>query len=628
MNLSAQSSPPGLAEQGPELEGFLQLSLDLFCVASPDGFFRWLSPRWSELLGWSIEELCAEPFVEFVHPLDREATLAEMSKLGAGELTLHFANRYRCRDGSYVWLEWNARPHGRHVYASARDVTALREKARERERRARLLELAEELAHVGHWRVDLEAETVFWSDEVYRIHGRPPGSFVPTLAEGVEAYHPEDREAVWEAVAAAVERGEPFDIVRRLVRGDGTTRYIRSVGRPESGEGGRVSAIFGVFQDVTEAHELQERLLQSERMASVGTLAGGVAHEINNPLAFVVANLEVIEEELGELEGSGDTRDLIQAVREARAGAARVRRIVRGLKSFSRVEAPKTEPVNVAHVLKSAIDMAHNEIRHRATLIREVSAMPRVVGDDQRLVQAVLNLLVNAAQALPEGGAHEGRITIRAGAVPGGVSIEVSDNGCGMSPEVCRRAMEPFFTTRAVGLGSGLGLSIAHGIVESLGGRIEIDSKEGGGTTVKIWLPAVEVEDSRSGAPEERAAKLRVLVVDDEEFVREAVRRLLRKVASVVAVEGGSAALSLLRADAEFDVVLCDLMMPRMSGMELEREISRRHPSLAERMVFISGGAFSEGAARFLDETDRPVLEKPFDGGALRELVADVARGG
>lgn len=623
MDVSVHSNEPS---SGPNLEGFMELSLDLFCVAGVDGVFRWLSPRWTEVLGWSVAELCASPFVEFVHPQDRAATLDELSRLNAGATSLCFENRYRCRDGSYRWLEWSARPHGELVYATARDVTSLRERREERDERARFLELAEELAHVGHWRVDLEEESVFWSDEVYRIHGRAPGSFVPSLGEGVEAYHPEDREAVWEAVAAAVERGESFDIVRRLIRDDGELRYIRSVGRPEHAPDGKIVAIFGVFQDVTEAHVLQERLLQSERMASVGTLAGGVAHEINNPLAFVMANLEVIEEELLDLDATADVRELVQAVREARSGAARVRRIVRGLKSFSRVEPPKTEPVNVAQVLKSAIEMAHNEIRHRATLIREIGSMPRVVGDDQRLSQALLNVLVNAAQALPEGGAQDGRIAIRAGAVPGGVSIEVSDNGCGMSRDVARRALEPFFTTRPVGLGSGLGLSIAHGIVESFGGRIELDSVEGGGTTVSIWLPAVEVATSKGAGRSEHEALARVLVVDDEEFVREAVRRLLRKVASVVAVESGIAALDLLESDADFDVVLCDLMMPRMSGMDLERELRLRHAELADRMVFISGGAFSDGAATFLDETEQPVLEKPFDGASLRELVADVAR--
>ena len=252
----------------------VEKSLDLLCVARVDGYFHWLSPQWETQLGWTRQELMSRPFVDFVHPDDVEATLAEVGTLSRGVPTLHFSNRYRHREGSWRWLEWVARPDpDGNLYASARDVTRLRESAADSRRQLELLRLAEEIGQIGHWRVQLDQEQIYWSDQVYRIHGRDPESFTPTLSSGIEAYHPDDRERVSECVQRAIKQQEMFDFQLRLIRADGEERLVHSMGRPEVDARGKVIALFGVFQDITERHrellrrneELAERALLQER---------------------------------------------------------------------------------------------------------------------------------------------------------------------------------------------------------------------------------------------------------------------------------------------------------------------------------------------------------------------------
>jgi signal transduction histidine kinase len=238
---------------------------------------------------------------------------------------------------------------------------------------------------------------------------------------------------------------------------------------------------------------MRTKLLVSDRMASLGTLAAGIAHEINNPLAYVAGNLEAMAESLSfakRSEGAADCDELSAVVNDARDGAERVRKIVLGLRSFSRSEREQRVPLALADVLESAIRLTGNELRHRAQLVRELGPVPLVVADDGRLTQVFINLLVNAAHAIPEGHSDDNRITVRTRTDPRGRAvIEVEDTGKGMPPEVQARVFDPFFTTKDVGEGTGLGLSICHGIISGLGGQISIDSAPGHGTIVRVVLP-------------------------------------------------------------------------------------------------------------------------------------------
>ncbi|HEY6034795.1 MAG TPA: ATP-binding protein, partial [Kofleriaceae bacterium] len=315
-------------------------------------------------------------------------------------------------------------------------------------------------------------------------------------------------------------------------------------------------------------------------------------------------------------------------VRDAAEGAERVRKIVGGLRSFSRSEKEQRTAQDVAEVLRGAARLASNEIRHRAQLVWELETVPRVSADEGRLAQVFLNLIVNAAQAIPEGRSDENRITLRTSTdARGRAVIEIADTGSGMSPEVVAHAFDPFFTTKDIGSGTGLGLSICHGIITSLGGEIVLDTTPGRGTTVRVCLPACAAPSPAPVPPPKESSALprsRVMVVDDDPQVAQMMGRLLRKEHDVTVASCGREALDHVEAGAWFDVIVSDVMMPNMTGLELLDELVRVAPVQARRLIFLSGGVFAPETRARLDELGTLQLEKPVDARELRAAIAQV----
>ncbi len=519
-SLNPEQYPVHLVDHPPEksfgVDDFFEMSLDNVCVAGLDGYFKRLSPSWTSTLGWSIEELMARPSVEFVHPDDREMTLAGREQLRSGATMGPLTNRYLCKDGTFRWFEWRSVADTARglVYAVARDVT--------QQKRAE-----QRLADAK----DLQGK-------------------------------------------------------------------------------------------------LQRQLIFADRMASVGTLAAGVAHEINNPLAFVTTNLTLALEELRSpdaLSTSAQLAELTDMVSDAQAGAERIRKIIRGLKAFSRAEEEQRTVIDAIPLLELSVNMTFNEIRHRARLVKDYGEMPRVEADEARLGQVFINLLINAAQSLPEGDTAAHEIRLATSTDPQGRAvIQVSDTGAGISADVLERIFDPFFTTKPVGVGTGLGLSICHTIVTGMGGEIAVDSKVGSGTTFRVVLPAAaavqEAPAATSSPPKKDLACAAVLVVDDEPAIGLIFRRVLRD-HEVTAVTTAKEALDVLDSGKHFDIIFSDLMMPEMSGMEFFAELTRRWPHLAGRAVFVSGGAFTPGAQAFLDRVENQRLAKPFDPANVRDVV-------
>jgi len=385
----------------------------------------------------------------------------------------------------------------------------------------------------------------------------------------------------------------------------------------------------------------QAQLVQAGKMAAVGTLAAGVGHEINNPLSYIISNLEHSCEEAEMLERVAESsepvrerlRDMQQVLREALMGADRVRRIVRDLKTFSRQDEDARGPVDLRAVMDSAAKMAAGELRPRAQLVRDYAPdVPPVEGNEARLAQVFLNLLINAAQALPEGKSeqNEVRLALMRGG-EGQVVAEVRDTGSGIPPEVLGRIFDPFFTTKPVGVGTGLGLALCQAFVASMGGRIEVESQIGRGSLFRVTLPMASGKQEREprSTPAQSAAveRGRVLVVDDDPLVSSALRRTLARDHEVEVVVSSRRALELLTSpQGGFDVILCDLMMPEMTGMELHAQLVAASPDLARRMVFITGGAYTPAAREFLERVDNPRVEKPFDPEKLREQVQEWVR--
>jgi PAS domain S-box-containing protein len=261
---------------------------------------------------------------------------------------------------------------------------------------------------------------------------------------------------------------------------------------PFDGELAEVS----IARDITERKQVQEKLRSTDKMVSLGTLAAGVAHELNNPISYVLSNLRYAVDELGgtdkPLEGE-QVKEVQQALQEALEGGERMRNIVRDLRSFSRREDERYGPVDIHAVLDSCASLARSEIRHRAQLEKAYETLPPVLGNESRLGQVFLNLLVNAAQAIPEGDAKGNKVRLTtARSEEDWVVISVEDSGTGIAPENLQRLFKPFFTTKPVGVGTGLGLSICHGIVTAMGGRIEVASEVGKGTTFRVFMPVAK----------------------------------------------------------------------------------------------------------------------------------------
>ena len=448
---------------------------------------------------------------------------------------------------------------------------------------------------------------------------------------------PEDRLSIAVALAK-VARAEVAEFESQSVGADGASVWFSTRLAPVM-QGTVVVGAVVISRDVSDKKQSEMQLMLADRMASVGTLAAGVGHEINNPLASVIANLDMAAQDVSEMHAQGQwlPTDLVDELQDARDAAERVRQIVRDLKIFSRTEVDSRGPVDVKAVLESTLRMAHNEIRHRARVVRTYTNVPDVYANESRLGQVFLNLIVNAVQAIPEGDYEHNEVRVGTSVdAKGQIVVTIRDTGAGIPVEVRPRLFTPFFTTKPVGVGTGLGLAISHKIISSLDGTITFDSELGTGTEFRITLPAaVAAPDGgrrRMGPsiPPPRSRDLRrgrILVIDDEESLTHTVHRFLTQTHDVVAMTSSRAALDLLESGDRFDVILCDLMMPQVTGVEVHAVIHRLDPAQAARVVFLTGGAFTASAQDFLDASPNPRLEKPFDLRVLGDLVDSLIRG-
>ena len=389
-----------------------------------------------------------------------------------------------------------------------------------------------------------------------------------------------------------------------------------------------VSDVSARKQDEQEREALRVGLAQSERLSTMGMLAAGVAHEINNPLSFVLYNLDSVVDDMAKLDGSSDgpgslrhelPPEALERLRDALAGTRRIKEITRGLATFSRVEREELGPVDLHETIEHAITMAFHEIKYRARLVKDYSRVPAVLATDGKVAQVFLNLLINAAHAVEEGHLEGNEIRVRTWAEGEDVFAEVSDSGGGIAPEIRDKLFTPFFTTKTVGKGSGLGLSICKSIVTGFGGRICLTSDVGEGACFLVSLPRLPHDWANRGrqTPPQRATpgriRGRILAVDDEEGVRAAMARMLSREHDVITASNGNEALALLANDRRFDVIFCDLMMPELSGMEMHARLAQEDPALAEQVVFITGGVFTPRASHYLAKVGNMRLEKPFD---------------
>ena len=598
-----------------------------------------VNQRLADMLGYSPEEMIGKSFSEFI-PEASEAKAPQRFE-GSRGISEETEVKLERNDQSELWVLLKTSPIRDADGAYVGTLAMMTDRTRARQDEEALRKSEEQYRQI----VETTTEGIIKSDSSARI------LFVNRRFAEMLGYDPREMVGVsmFDYMSAAA-KVIALDAAQRSRRGvksgvdttfrhkDGTNISVNIAGAPLFDAEGVYTGNLGVVRDVTEQKKLQSQLMVSDRMASVGTLAAGVAHEINNPLAAVIANLDYMAESLRHMISSdssemGPARSTAWVLEEiktplddARDAAERVRFIVRDLKMFSR--SPSDEPtgaVDVKAIMESSLRMAWNEIRHRARLVKNYGAVPGVRANEARLGQVFLNLVINAAQALQEGHAERNEIRVSTRLEGDRVIVEVADTGAGIPPEILGRIFDAFFTTKAVGVGTGLGLAICHRIVTDMGGELTVETEIGTGTTFRVALPIARKDVVEVAVPDEpiavAARRGRILVVDDEPLVIRTVKRILSKEHDLVVTEAATEALALCASGEKFDLILCDLMMPEMTGMDLHRELSLVSPEQADRMIFVTGGAFTEKARRFLSETPKEHLEKPFASANLRAIV-------
>jgi PAS domain S-box-containing protein len=397
--------------------------------------------------------------------------------------------------------------------------------------------------------------------------------------------------------------------------------YVDFEGKPAS---------LSFMRNVTERKQAQAQLIQTDRMATIGTLAAGVAHELNNPLAYVMLNLNLLDKELGELLPKAAHEKVKARLFTLQQGTERMASIVRDLRSLCRPDAPTVHPVDVRSVLESTVNMSLNELKGRARIVRDYGVVPHVVADGARLGQVFLNLILNAAHAIAEGRPDENEVRISlAPWGPDHVRVAISDTGHGIPASLLGKIFEPFFTTKPAGVGMGLGLSISQSIVASMRGKLAVESREGKGTTFYVTIPVGTGEretdrsaDSPLTAP--APADARVLVVDDEPSLASALGTFLSLDHHVTVVGRGDQALGLLSDGQRFDAIVCDVLMPKISGIELYEELEKSHPEMLPRVIFMTGAATIPRVAEFLARIRNARIDKPIDVEQLRRTIDTV----
>jgi signal transduction histidine kinase len=626
----------------------------LRCLPDPGGVSAdyeclYANPAAEALLGSAGTRLSGQRLRKLVPERDAGGWLALLCSVEASGLSVSadlFDSRVSSETGN--WIRCTAMKLREFILVRFRDATvSQRTSVTLEETRNRMMEILEGTPD-AFFSVDENWNFTYINQNAEVVSGKPRG---PMLGNSLWTECPELLGTIYEQsfnrvmkerVRVRFEQALPPDHyyeVQAYPSGRGISVFFREIrdqkrleaernGLLAREHSGRLEAEALARQRERELLAAQEKLVQSEKLAAAGQLAAGVGHEINNPLSFVIGNIHFALEQLGGLSPEQPVGQSLQesldALREARVGAERIRGIVMDLKRFARAEESLMGPVDVQQALEFSLSMALPHIRHRAQVERRFSPVPKVLGNEAKLGQVFLNLMINAADAIPEGDVARHRLTLTTRTENERVVVEVSDTGRGMTPEVLERAFEPFFTTKSVGSGTGLGLSICLGLVQGMKGELTATSRPGVGSTFRVVLPPA-TEPARSYTPLAATAahdRKRVLVVDDEPGIAAMFRRIIGRSHEVVVVQSGREALALLEKDDAFDRIFCDLMMADLTGMDVYEALAQWRPDCLERFVFMTGGSFTERARTFLQTVPMPRIDKPFEPALIRELVA------
>ena len=625
--------------EGDRAQRYLDTAEIILLALDVEGRITLVNRYACAILGWTADELLGRDFIETCVPAQiRDETRSRLSAVLAGPDSSIIDNPIVTRSGEERLIEWRNTllrdDTGRVIstLSSGTDIT-------ERTHAVEALRTAEERmrfalqnADVGIWDVDYTTGAHRWSETLEAHYGLQPGTFDGTFDAFVERIHPDDRESVLETFGTAMTSGADFSFQNRSIWPDGTVRWLTGAGRVLLGDRGEPVRGVGISLDVTERHRLEEQFQQAQKMEAIGQLAGGVAHDFNNLLTAILGYSELL---LADLDPSDPRQADITEIQKAGESAAR---LTRQLLALSRKQVIEPTLLDLNVVVTDMRAMLGRLIGEDVNIVLGLRPeLAPVKADRGQIEQIVLNLAVNARDAMPTGGTltiettnverdeRDGttaQLTLKPGPW---TALIVSDTGTGMSPGVQARLFEPFFTTKEIGKGTGLGLATVHSIVKQSGGRVDVSSEVGRGTSFTVYFPradAVETVDARPAA-QTRAGARTVLVVEDAEGLRALARRLLeRQGYRVLVAANADEARRLFDRNPSIDVLLTDVVMPGANGVELTRRLAGQRPAL--KVIYMSGyteetivhhGVLNPGIA---------FLHKPFTSETLGRKVREV----
>lgn len=600
--------------------------------------FKLVNPTFQKIVGYTENELVdMDPF-NIVHPEDREMVRENAVRMLRGERSSPYEYRYIRKSGESRWVaeqvvsvEYQG---NRATLGSFMDITErklVEEVMRQSEERYRTI--FDEM-NDAYFEVDLAGNFTFANDSMYRSAGYSAEELIGMSYRLVTSK--DDINTVYKAFNQVYRTGKPCrDVPYKIARSDGSTRFVEVSAFPLRNEVGEIVGFRGIGRDITDRRKAKEEQRQLElkaqvasRLASVGEMAAGVAHEINNPLTGVIgyAQLLVDREDV-----PFDIRKDLSVINE---GAQRVAGIVKRLLTFSRQTKSERKYVDINELIENTLALRdyHLKVNNIKVITQMAPDLPETVADPGQMQQVLLNLIVNAETEMKL--AHgKGKLAITTEKSDNTIKICVKDDGPGIKPEVIDKIFNPFFTTREVGQGTGLGLSLCYGIIAEHKGRIYAESKAGKGATFIVELPVViEAELPELAEPvmeqPEKVAKARILVVDDEKVIRDLAKRaLVGEGYEVDTVDNAADALKKIEGQ-RYNLILLDIKMPGMDGAELYRRIQKIAKSLARRVILITGDMLSTPTEKFLSQTKVAHLDKPFNAEQLRREVKRALTGG
>ncbi len=662
-----------------ELEKITKEYRDIFEIipiglyrTSPEGRFLTANPAAIRNLGYdslndlldSVNDIGKQIYCD---PEDRDRAFGLLKKQGFLD---NFEARFCRKDGSIVWGSLSARPvyddSGKFLYILGTSEDISRRKQMEGAMRESqiMLARAQEMGHIGHWQRELPSQKVIWSNEMFRIFGFEPGTCNVDGQFFFDHIHPEDRPNVQKALHDAIAGISLYDVTFRIVRPNGIVRWVHSKGEVIRTREEVPFRVFGTLQDITERREMEDdlrrsrdelelrvkqrteevekaynsflsemkqrvqaekQLLHAQKMEAIGTLAGGIAHDFNNMLATILGNAELVMDDVMDDSARRNLENIIKACHRSRD-------LVRQILTFSRKSEMQRGPMHLVPLVKETIRFLRGSLPSTIALKTDFQTVSGpMLGDPAQVQQVIMNLATNAAQAI---GNYHGTIRIEVSEreftsrrrVPcpdmgPGKYLElcVSDSGHGIPAGIIKKVFDPFFTTKEAGQGSGLGLSVVFGIVQSHEGGITVASKKGNGTTFKVFFPlSTGVSEAIEEHVELPRGKEKILVVDDESSFLEMISETLKRLGyTVISASGGNEGWKKFRTDPQhYDLIITDYAMPDVTGKRLAENILNIRPDIP--VIICTGYSEALSAEKTKAPGIKQFLTKPI---ARKELA-------